>query len=538
MTVDQPDRDSRIDQVPNSVLDDGSLFAAVTTQTCLATLVLIATFLAMWRIVESGRTLQPRGLLEFLRAVVVGIPFLTNIAAAQRTRHNPKLSSLLMFLTCLGCVWHIVFFGGFTIQVLTQGTSQMHGMAGAMEFMALFAHLVVAAMFILFSIIADRHPGRRLFLEKLRNDILTSHPKRTGVLYAGTVALLCLCACMASRRFLKPELSASFSESFSISALSSDSRILAVGSAFRNDRTGGRGSTLMLLNSETMQPIVSPLQLPQCVQELEFVSSQFGFTAVLMEDKHVASLTQPSTMNPSLVQVRLDGTVRTINTVLPPNVCGLAVSPNGEVVAVGGLDETTHEATATFVRLADGVEISSFPVAYVPSFEIRFLADSSCALLLTDASAWKRRSKRTCSLIALEDKVIDRLFDIDDVGQDDHTSVVDSNSRVYDFVSEGKLIHVWSNSGQWHYVIAGRVPSANRPFGFHCLAAGRIVTAYSYSGSLEGSTVQFLEGSPLRLMKKRIESDGPLFDMELSADGTRLFVVHGSGISVYQFPQS
>ncbi|MFO0978611.1 MAG: hypothetical protein U0996_19550 [Planctomycetaceae bacterium] len=545
MTEDQLNKHSMIDPSRQGDSNIASAVAAATTQICIATMVLLGTFVVMCWIVLSGRIVAPQSFSQSLNLLMVlSIPLLTNIAAAQRLRRMPVLSSILLVLTCVGCGWHLFLFAIFTLQILSRGIMFVHGLAAIFVLLTLFVHFATAALIIPMAMVAERRLGVELFFTHLGRDIRTSRPKTVASLYGGTAILLCLIAAWCSARFLRPELSASFTEPYNISALSSDSTILAVGCSSADYSSYGSGSTLILLNAGTLQPVAPSIPLPQFVRKLAYVSPEFGFLAILMQDAFREVPGQNSTVEPRLVRISADGNVESFGCQLPEQIFLLNISPNHEMAAIGSLDETTHEAELLFVRLADGKEISSFQFSNSPWFEVQFTADSSHALLATLPSSNSNAAEK-CSLINITEGSIEQVLEFGHWVRSTNTSTPDAASEVHEFSHDTERVQIWFAEGYWRYrfVQGRRIPG---PSGAERCAGDRIARAtWSNSaqdsamldGSNDSTEVIFLQGRPPELMSRRVVSNRPGFDMEITSDGSRIILIQGGWISVYRFPE-
>lgn len=544
MTEDRQSKYSMTDPSRNGDSNWASGIAAVTTQICVATIVLFGTCVVMHWIVLSGRFVVAQSFWKSLNLLMVlSIPLLTNIAAAQRLRRMPVLSGILLVLTCVGCGWHLFLFGVFTFETLSRGILFLHGLAAIFVLLTLLVHFATAALFILIAMFAERRLVGDLFFTHLRQDIRTSRPRTVASLYGGTAILLCLIAAWCSAHFLRPELTVSFTEPYDISALSSDSAILAVGCLQADHRTDESGSKFTLLETDTLQPVAPAISLPQCVRKLEFVSPEFGFLAVLMQDAFRETPGQNSAVAPSLVQISVDGSVRNFDCHLPQKIVLLSISPSHEIAVIGSLDDTTHEAKLLFVSLSDGKEISSFQLTDFPLFEVQFTADSSHALLVTLPS--RNSNTEKCSLIGIKDGSIEQVLELNRWTSSSNSSTPDATSHVHEFSHDTGGVQIWFEAGHWHYrfVNARRVPGL---YGSERCAGDRIATATwsnsahdstTFDGSHNSTEVIFHQGLPPRLLSRRVVSNGPGSDFEITADGSRIFLMQGGRISVYRFPE-
>lgn len=408
----------------------------------------------------------------------------------------------------------------------------------------LLVHFATAALIIPLAMVAERRLGVDLFFTHLGRDIRTSRPKTVASLYGGNAIMLCLIAAWCSARFLRPELSASFTEPYNISALSSDSTILAVGCSSADYRSQKSSSTLTLLDSRTLQPVAPSIPLPQFVRKLEYVSPEFGFLAILMQDAFREVPGQKSTVEPRLVRISADGNVESFDCQLSEQIFLLNISPNHEMAAIGSLDKTTHEAELLFVRLADGKEISSFQFSNSPWFEVQFTADSSHALLATLPSSNSNAAEK-CSLINITEGSIEQVLEFGHWVRSTSTSTPDEASDVYEFSHDTERVQIWFAEGQWRYrfVHGRRIPGPSRA---ERCSGNRIARAtWSNSahdsamldGSHDSTEVIFLQGQPPELMSRRVVSNGPGSDMEITSDGSRIILMQGGWISVYRFPE-
>lgn len=510
--------------------------ATLTIRVCVATMILLVTFTVMHLIVNSGRQRHESNILEvFCFLIVLNIPLLMNVYAAHRLKQRHMPSVMLLLLTCAGCGWHLLFFSIFTMESLNNGVVHMHGLAGVLEFLTLCLHFVVSAAFALLTVITNRGRDTRLPASSLRRDILTSHPIHCVGVCGGTVVVLCFIATNASRFFLRPEFSASFDTYYTVSSLSDDARILAAGSAGQYEE-GRAGSRLMLLYAETLTPIVEPIWVPRYIHQLEFVSPEFGFIGVLIDDENSNVTEDANSTSPSLLRFTADGSAHDIECTLPGNISWLKISSNDEVAAVGSVDQTKHEGTCHFIRLVDGSEISSVTLPDVGLFEAQFTKDNNRLLVMTVSPDSHQRNHNSFLLIDTDRGSVENVFEIDTtaVGQSNLDAVLESG--VYEFVSDGELIRVWRTGEQWRYFISNGIAGPYINSSLCRIASDRIVACDSYDGSQVGSSIRFFEGSPPRLLDLKIESDRWTTDMELTADGSRIFLLEGNRISTYLFP--
>ncbi|MBL8811260.1 MAG: hypothetical protein JNM43_13880 [Planctomycetaceae bacterium] len=531
------------DPSPNDDSKTASAIAAATTQICIATMVLLGTFMIMCWIVLSGRFVAAHSFSRSLNLLlVISIPLLTNIAAAQRLRRMPVLSAILLVLTCVGCGWHLFLFGIFTFETLSRGILFLHGLAAIFVLLTLLVHFATAALFIPIAMIAERRLGADLFFTHLRQDIRTSRPRTVASLYGGTAILLCLIAAWCSARFLRPELTVSFTEPYDISALSSDSAILAVGCSQADHRIDESGSKFTLLETNTLQPVAPAISLPQCLRKLEYVSPEFGFLAILMQDAFRGVPGQKSTVEPRLIQISVDGSIRNFDCLLPEKIFLLSISPNHEIAAIGSLDDTTHEAQLLFVSLVDGKEISSFQLSDSPFFEVQFTTDSSHALLVTMPS--QSSSTERCSLIGIKDESIEQVLELNRWTKSNNSSTPDTTSQVHEFSHDTGCVQIWFADAHWHYRFSPK--RIRSTYGGERCAGDRIATARwnkgahdsaMLDGSHDSTEVVFHQGQPPHLLSRRVVSNGPGSDFEITADGSRIFLMQGGRISVYRFPE-
>jgi hypothetical protein len=510
--------------------------ATLTIRVCAATVILLVTFMVMHLILNSGRQLQESNLIKvFCSLIVLNIPLLMNVYAAQWLKQRHVASVLLLLLTCVGCGWHLFFFSIFTMESLKTGVMHMHGLAGVLEFLTLCVHFIVSAAFALWAMGTNRGRDSSLPVSSLRQDILTSRPIHCVGVCGGTVLVLCLIATNASRFFLRPEFSASFDTCYTVSALSDDSRILAVGAAGQYEQ-GRAGTRLTLLDTETLIPIVEPIWVPRCIHQLEFVSPEFGFLGVLIDEEKSHVTEDADSKSPSLLWFTADGSAQAIECTLPGNISWLKISSNDEVAAVGSIDQARHEGTCHFIRLVDGSEISSVTLTDVGLFEAHFTTDNKSLLVMTAPPDSHQKDHKSVLLIDTDRGSVENIFKIDteSVWQTNLEAV--PGSGVYEFVSGGKLIRVWLTGGKWRYFISNGIAGPYINSSLCRIASDRIVACDSYDGSHGGSSIRFFEGTPPRLLDRKIESDCWTSDMELTADGNRIFLLEGNRISTYLFP--
>ncbi len=542
----QPQDQSEKQPTPQAGAQHLGLIAMATTQICVASIVLVGTLCISQMILGAGRNLHHFRLsARFTLAFILFAPFLMNIAAAQRTRFAPFLSVNLLILTSFGCVWHLLFLWYYGFDSFKHGKIQMPGIVSAFELLLLMAHFMLSALFFLIASVVDRNLRIGLFLKHLRQDLVTRFPRSVGVLYTMTAVGLCLLAANESRRFLKPEHSVSLPESYQISAMSDDLQILAIGNSHGNFMSRGTETTLILLDTKTLEPVTQPVPLPQSVSQLKFISPEFGYLAMLANGKYRGLPDETSAAPASLVQVKTDGTVRQICDGLPNDVHNLVLSVHRDIAAVVCMNQETREASVHFIRLIDGDVLSSYSFSDVVTYELQFLRESDRAILLVEKPNLNHPNSWTCQLLGVhEDSDEEVLQNMSTYGPQT-AKPVSSTTEVHEFNTSGGLISIWFDANDWRYHFGPPEFRSNEQYNFIRHTTDRMVFAENYAGSCStsGSTIQFYQGNPPKLIDRRIESDDELYDMEFSSDGTRLFLLEagypfGTRVSVYRFPES
>lgn len=538
----EPQEQSEKQPTPQAGAEHLGLIAMATTQICLVTIVLVGTLCISQMILGAGRNLHHFRLsARFTLAIIPFAPFLMNIAAAQRTRYSPLLSTNLLILTSVACVWHLLILRYFGFS--EHGKFQMPGIVGAFNLLFLLAHFILSAVFILIAVVVDRELRIGLFLKHLRQDLVTKFPKSVGALYGMTALGLCLLAANESRRFLKPEHSVSLPEYYQISALSDDLQILAIGNSHGNFMSRGTETTLILLDAKTLEPVTQPVPLPQSVSQLRFISPEFGYLAMLAHGKYRGLPNGTSAAPASLVQVKTDGTVRQIRDGLPNDVHNLELSVHRDIAAVVCMNQETREASVHFIRLIDGNVLSSYSFSDVVTYELQFLRESDRAILLVEKPNLNHPNSWTCQLLGVHENSVEEVLQNMSTYGPQTAKPVSSTPGVHEFNTSGALISIWFDANHWCYRFGPPELRSNEPHNFVRHASDRMVFAENYAGSSWGNTILFYQGDPPELIDRRIESDDELNDLEFCPDGSRLFLLEtvkhvGTRVSVYRFPES
>lgn len=354
---------------------------------------------------------------------------------------------------------------------------------------------------------------------------------------------LCAGGCNES---MQPSQVLELSEPHTVMALSNDGTILALGTGLDTRFYYGdeQKSSLILLNTHSLEPLTAPVLFSHSVSHIEFVSEEFGFLVGVSNDfsevLDVAERTERQAHG-SIHKVGLDGSSKLIAERLPMPFTSLAVSPDHKVAAVCSAAQFGEDAKCRFVNLEDGNILSMFSPSFCETLTVTFSGDSQYGVLVTNERLhpavgrpeptpdehWTRMflvAVTTGDLV--ETKLLcDSNESIVPPLQTSHTTgehhVLYSRDIVSVLVQNKKIVmqEVFRRE-------VSSLPRTARIFAFDFDPINkRIALADTYDGSHTGCNIWFVDVPSTKLASCQIARKDRLFQVKFSPDGLSLFAL-------------